>query len=70
VIDTVEVAWDSRGLSVEVRGTLSQPTVMTSGAWTAFVAAVKRGEFDDLPPARGASEVPPSAEPQSERDDS
>jgi len=70
VIDTVEVAWDSRGLSVEVRGTLSQPTVMTSGAWTAFVAAVKRGEFDDLPPARGASEVAPSAEPQSERDDS
>ncbi|OFB43222.1 MULTISPECIES: cbb3-type cytochrome oxidase assembly protein [unclassified Frankia] len=70
VIDTVEVAWDSRGLSVELRGTLSQPTVMSSGAWAAFVAAVKRGEFDDLPSPREASAVPQSAEPQSERDDS
>jgi hypothetical protein len=57
-------------LSVELRGTLSQPTVMSSGAWAAFVEAVKRGEFDDLPSPRGTGAVPQSAEPQSERDDS
>ncbi|MDT3444479.1 DUF397 domain-containing protein [Pseudofrankia sp. BMG5.37] len=51
MVDTVEVAWHLPGVAVVLRGTLSQTTVVSSGAWEDFVAAVKRGEFDRLPPA-------------------
>jgi hypothetical protein len=51
VIDAVEAAWCRPGVAVVLRGTLSCPTTISSGAWTDFLAAVKRGEYDQLPPA-------------------
>ncbi|MBL7499870.1 DUF397 domain-containing protein [Frankia sp. CNm7] len=50
-VDSVEAAWQLPGVAVVLRGSLSQPTLISSGAWSAFLAAVKRGEYDRLPPA-------------------
>ncbi|MBL7498817.1 DUF397 domain-containing protein [Frankia sp. CNm7] len=48
-VDSVEAAWRVPGVAVVLRGSLSQPTLISSGAWAEFLAAVKRGEYDDLP---------------------
>ncbi len=49
VVDAVEAAWCRPGVAVVLRGTLSCPTTVSSGAWADFLAAVKRGEYDQLP---------------------
>jgi len=53
VVDAVEAAWCKPGIAVLLRGTLSGPTRVSSGAWADFLAAVKRGEYDDLPSGDG-----------------
>ncbi len=68
VVDAVEAAWCHPGVAVVLRGTLSCPTTVSSGAWGDFLAAVKRGEYDHLPLAE--TRRAPASRPSSERDDS
>ncbi|ADP84917.1 hypothetical protein FraEuI1c_6949 [Pseudofrankia inefficax] len=58
VVDCVEAAWELPDVAVVLRGSLSGATVISSGAWRSFLAAVKRGEYDQLPSAEGRQTQP------------
>jgi len=58
VVDCVEAAWELPDVAVVLRGSLSGTTVISSGAWQSFLAAVKRGEYDQLPFGEGRRAQP------------